>query len=225
MGEILIIMKKFFLFFSLYFLTLVLAGCASTAKEQVNGNQWKDDVLKEFYSMVDESNFTDEVDSVQLSDGKWRMIYYNVYNNYTDEEWQFLNRISGNVWDFTLKDGEPGFTEGWDYDKYTIEGDVSKLLEKYSWFKGELDGNEYFSLNQNQYKENDAVKKCSELLKNRVLPGFSKQLPEDSVIVIKSNEARTKFIYDYGTNWRPYFFGTAEDSPINTVSVYFIKME
>lgn len=225
MGEILIIMKKFFLFFSLCFLTLVLAGCASTAKEQVSGNQWKDDVLKEFYSMVDESNFTDEVDSVQLSDGKWRMIYYNVYNNYTDEEWQFLNRINGNVWDFTLKDGEPGFTEGWDYDKYTIEGDVSKLLEKYSWFKEGLDGNEYFSLNQNQYKENDAVKKCSELLKNRVLPGFSKQLPEDSVIVIRSNEARTKFIYDYGTNWRPYFLGTAEDSPINTVSVYFIKME
>ncbi len=209
----------------------IFTGCVSAGKRQEVDNQWKYDLLEEFYSMADESDFTDELDSIQLSDGKWRMIYYNVYNSpnkyisLSNKEWQFVDRIDGNCWEFILKDGEPAFTEGWDYEKFTLEGDAAEFLKDEPWRKWGLEGNEYFGLGQNAYKKDDTVKKCSELLKNKVLPGVSKQLPEDSPIVIKTNQARTKFIYDYGTNWRPYFYGMSEDSPLNSVAVYFFKVE
>ena len=197
-------------------------------KENQDGeseNQWKNDLLTEFYSIIDESDTTVLLDSIQLTDGKWRMIFLDTYNNHAYKEWQFKDRISGNCWDFTLKDGEPTFIEGWDYDKYTIEGDIEKLLAEESWRKWALDGNNYFSLNQNAYKESDDIESCTELLKNKVVPFHSKKLAEDSPITIKANEAGTKFIYSYGTNWRPYFHDIPEDSPVNTVTTYFIKTE
>lgn len=178
-------------------------------------------VVLDEYNLIQESETPESVRAINLSDGKWIMVYY------TEQEamysWDELVIFSPNknysVWNFTVDGNSVIVTAGHDLWQGTLQGDIAKFKKNNAWVKKCIKGNE-FNNPSGDYQP-DKLQKSSTILKQLLLPKFAKELPEDSTHVIKTNSDRTKFIYDSKNAWQE------NDGRIfeGNVIIYFAKAE
>ena len=193
----------------LFFGLLIFAGFAKDKKAVLDEN-----------NLIQEEETPESVRSVNLSDGNWIMVYYSEQE--AMYSWDEIVIFSPNknyyVWNFTIDGDSVTMTAGRELWQGTLQGDIAKFKKKNPWVKKCIKGKEF---NSPSVYDSEKMQQGSNTLEKNLFPFLAKELPEDSVYVIKSNADRTKYIYDFKNNWHGADGKTFEGKVI----IYLAKVE